>query len=92
MKSVSSIEISPFSLLVMSKGVATREVGSMVKVQMAGLGEGARESVLRQNIQVDDEIDMSDTSEWVVVAAEEVLALLIGKIGNMLDLEVVDRE
>jgi len=92
MKSVSSIEISPFSLLVMSMGVATREVGSMVKVQMVGLGEGARESVLRQNIQVDDEIDMSDTSEWVVVAAEEVLALLISKIGNMLDLEVVDRE
>jgi hypothetical protein len=80
-----------FSLLAMSMGEATREAGSMVKVRTVGLGEGAGESVLRQNIQVDDDIDMSDTSEWVVAAVKEVLMLLIGRIGNMLDLEVVGK-
>jgi hypothetical protein len=89
MRSVSLIEISPSSLLVMSMG-ATREVVPKVRGPAADLGEGARESVSRQNIQEDEETDMSDTSE-VVAVVEEMLALLIGKIVNMLDLEVVGR-
>jgi hypothetical protein len=74
----------------MSMG-ATREAVPKVRGPAVDLGEGARESVSRQHIQKDDEIDMSDTSEVVVAAVEEELVLLIGKIGNMLDLGVVDR-
>ena len=91
MRSVSSIEISPFSLSVMSMW-ATRAAVPKVRFLLADVGEGARESVSRQNIQEDEEIEMSDTSEVVVAAVEEVLALSIGKIGSILDLGVVDRE
>jgi hypothetical protein len=54
-----------------------------------GFREGARESVSRQYIHDDDDMDMS--SKWVVAAVEEVLTLLIGRVGNMLDLEVVGK-
>jgi hypothetical protein len=43
-----------------------------VRGPAADLGEGVRESVSRQNIQEDEEINMSDTLEVVVVAVEEV--------------------
>jgi len=39
--------------------VAIRELGLMMKVQAVGFGEGVRESVLRQYIHVDDDMDMS---------------------------------
>jgi len=90
MRSVSSIEISPSSLLVMSMG-ATRGAVPKARGPAADLGEGARESVSIQNIQADEVTDMLDTSEEVA-AVEEILALSIGKIVNMLSLGVVGRE
>jgi hypothetical protein len=73
----------------------------MTKTRWTGFGEGARESVSRQNAQVDDDMDISSEwvvaaevltdilSEWVVAAVEMVLTWSIGRVGNMLDLEVV---
>jgi hypothetical protein len=61
----------------------------MTKVQAVGFGEGARESVSRQYIHDDDDMDM--LLERVVAVVEEVLMWLIGRVGNMIDLEVVGK-
>jgi len=70
---------------------ATRGAVPKARGPVADLGEGARESVSIQNMQADEVTDMLDTSEEVA-AVEEILASLIGKIVNMLDLGVVGRE
>jgi hypothetical protein len=61
----------------------------MTKVQVVGFEEGARESVSRQYIHDDDDMDM--LLERVVAVVEEVLMWLISRVGNMIDVKVVGK-